>query len=240
MAMNDKLITLFKDSDLNNFETIRQVYPDNWESITGILIMAIIDYSKYGKIPDFSGIDTKYSGVLILAFNQTRANLDRGKEISEKRAESGKRGGTAKAENLKKKTADNSGDDKQTVANASNSKQTVPNDSKEYQTVAIRKEENRKEEKTKESKRNIFIPPTVEEVKAYCNEKGSSIDPEQFIDYYTARGWMLNKNQKMKDWKAAVRTWERNDYGSSQKTERKYNDNAPGQRATYSDDISNW
>lgn len=55
-----------------------------------------------------------------------------------------------------------------------------------------------------------FVKPTVNEVRVYCQENGYSIDPEHFVDYYEARGWMLN-NSKMKDWKAAVRTWVRND-----------------------------
>jgi hypothetical protein len=52
-----------------------------------------------------------------------------------------------------------------------------------------------------------FIPPTVDEVRAYCQERGNGIDPQRFIDHYTSNGWMVGKN-KMKDWKAAVRTWE--------------------------------
>ena len=52
--------------------------------------------------------------------------------------------------------------------------------------------------------------PTLDEVKAYCNERNNRVDPERFIDYYTANGWKVGKNP-MKDWKAAVRTWERSD-----------------------------
>ena len=57
--------------------------------------------------------------------------------------------------------------------------------------------------------RKKFIPPTVEEVHAYCLEKGYQIDAERFVDYYTANGWKVGRNS-MKDWKAAVRTWRRN------------------------------
>ena len=57
--------------------------------------------------------------------------------------------------------------------------------------------------------KNIFVPPTVEEVQAYITEKGYHISAEKFVDYYTANGWMVGK-AKMKDWKAAVRNWERN------------------------------
>lgn len=58
------------------------------------------------------------------------------------------------------------------------------------------------------SKRRNFKPPTVQDVKAYCIERGNEVDPERFIDFYESKGWMVGKN-KMKDWKAAVRNWER-------------------------------
>lgn len=58
-------------------------------------------------------------------------------------------------------------------------------------------------------KKAPFSPPTVEEVAAYCRERGNGIDPEAFVDHYAARGWRYNGNVAMKDWKAAVRTWER-------------------------------
>lgn len=53
-----------------------------------------------------------------------------------------------------------------------------------------------------------FIPPTVEEVNTYCAERNNGIDAQTFVDFYTAKGWMIGKN-KVKDWRAAVRTWER-------------------------------
>ena len=62
-----------------------------------------------------------------------------------------------------------------------------------------------------------FVKPTVEEVKAYCAERGNNVNAEQFIDYYEARGWELTKGRKMVDWKAAVRTWERNGYNKPKK-----------------------
>lgn len=54
-----------------------------------------------------------------------------------------------------------------------------------------------------------FTPPSVEEVKAYCNERHNSVDPQSFVDFYTANGWVQGKGKKIKDWKACVRTWER-------------------------------
>ncbi|MCI5904607.1 MAG: replisome organizer [Oscillospiraceae bacterium] len=61
-----------------------------------------------------------------------------------------------------------------------------------------------------------FQPPTLEEVKAYCIERKNNVDPERFIDYYTSNGWLVGKT-KMKDWKAAVRTWEKNGYSNGNK-----------------------
>ena len=55
-----------------------------------------------------------------------------------------------------------------------------------------------------------FKPPSADDVRAYATEKGYTIDPEAFVDYYTANGWRLGKNS-MKDWKAAVRIWTRKD-----------------------------
>lgn len=65
-----------------------------------------------------------------------------------------------------------------------------------------------------EKPKKRFIKPTVEEIRAYCEERQNGIDPEYFYDHYEANGWMAGKNH-MKDWKASVRTWERNNYGNT-------------------------
>ena len=69
-------------------------------------------------------------------------------------------------------------------------------------------------------KRTRFSPPTIDEVKAYCKDRNNSVDADRFIDYYNSNGWMVGKN-KMKDWKAAVRTWENNGYGNQRKQQPK-------------------
>ena len=64
-------------------------------------------------------------------------------------------------------------------------------------------------EKTKtQTKEKRFSPPSPDDVKAYCKERGNSVDAERFVSYYTSNGWKVGRNN-MKDWKAAVRTWER-------------------------------
>ena len=68
--------------------------------------------------------------------------------------------------------------------------------------------------------RKRFAPPTVDEVRAYCIERKNSVDPQRFVDYYSSNGWKVGKNA-MKDWKAAVRTWERSGYDSPKKQEKR-------------------
>ncbi len=58
-----------------------------------------------------------------------------------------------------------------------------------------------------------FVAPTVEEVAEYCRERSNGIDAARFVDYYTANGWKVGRNS-MKDWKSAVRTWERNGHAA--------------------------
>ncbi len=57
-----------------------------------------------------------------------------------------------------------------------------------------------------------FRQPTLAEVVEYCRERNSSVSPERFVDHYTANGWRVGKTP-MRDWKAAVRNWERNEHG---------------------------
>ena len=58
------------------------------------------------------------------------------------------------------------------------------------------------------------MPPTVDEVADYCRQRNNSVDPQTFVDFYESKGWLVGK-VKMKDWKAAVRTWERSRGGNS-------------------------
>lgn len=54
-----------------------------------------------------------------------------------------------------------------------------------------------------------FIPPTIEQVEAYCREENLQMDPGEFVDHFTSNGWLVSGKAKMKDWKAAVRNWAR-------------------------------
>lgn len=76
---------------------------------------------------------------------------------------------------------------------------------------------NRTKERDESPKRTRFVPPTLDEVKAYCVERNNTVDAERFINYYSANGWKVGRNS-MRDWKATVRNWEKNGYDKGKKT----------------------
>ena len=151
---------------------------------------AICAYALREEDPDFS----KMSDAAQIAFLLIKPNLD----SSRRKAKSGKDGGSKKA----------------------NGKQSG---SKQEANCKQEKDESEKEKEGEienecypptplsgGAKAKRFIPPTVDEVAAYCQERGNGLDPEAFVDFYASKGWMVGKNP-MKDWKAAVRTWERSE-----------------------------
>jgi len=73
-------------------------------------------------------------------------------------------------------------------------------------------------------KSSRFVPPTLTQVHEYCHSRLNEVDAGRFIDFYTTKGWMVGKN-KMKDWKAAVRNWER---GNSKQQQPGMNTNTQG------------
>lgn len=74
--------------------------------------------------------------------------------------------------------------------------------------------EKRREERDTTKSGISIVRPSIEEVAAYCRERGSRVDPQAWMDHYSANGWKVGRNP-MKDWKAAVRQWERHDLARS-------------------------
>jgi len=69
-------------------------------------------------------------------------------------------------------------------------------------------------EEEKKPVRKRFVPPTVEQVAEYCRERKNRVDAQGFVDFYSSKGWLVGKSP-MKDWTAAVRTWEKNNYNQA-------------------------
>lgn len=76
--------------------------------------------------------------------------------------------------------------------------------------------------KSTTTKRKRFEKPTLSEIKAYCIERNNNLDAQHFFDYYESNGWKVGKNS-MKNWQAAVRTWEKNSYTNTTKQTKKTN-----------------
>lgn len=89
----------------------------------------------------------------------------------------------------------------------------APNTHKGTDRTLISDKQECKNDKNEKKKSSAFVPPSLEDVKAYCQERNNRVDPQAFIDFYSSKGWFVGKN-KMKDWKAAIRTWESRDKGS--------------------------
>jgi hypothetical protein len=91
--------------------------------------------------------------------------------------------------------------------NVNNGKQSLTDGNRSEPGLAYTETETETEKKKKDTSTKRFIPPSVDDVKAYCEERGNKVDASSFIDHYAANGWMRGKS-KVKDWKACVRTWE--------------------------------
>lgn len=164
----------------------------------GELIKAIYAYQKD---PDAVPEDPALAFVFELIKQQLDADSQRYKEACAARSEAGKKGGRPKE-------------------NASDKKQMVSEESKKSKCFSekAKKADNDNEydndlkENTLEGvKEKRFAPPTLENVSEYCREMGyTNVDAERFIDYYASNGWMVGKN-RMKDWKAVVRNWDRSE-----------------------------
>ncbi len=111
--------------------------------------------------------------------------------------------------------------EKQGIENLPLENQRVENhtqlNTKESITKKLNTKESNKDNNIVPIQEKRFIPPTVEDVAAYCQARHNTVDAERFIDYYESNGWKVGRN-KMKDWKAAVRSWERNDFNKGKKT----------------------
>lgn len=87
--------------------------------------------------------------------------------------------------------------------------------------------------------REVFKKPKLEEIKQYCDERGNLIDAQHFFDYYEACGWAVGKGKKMKDWRAAVRTWESNGIINKTRTTHNGKDSRTSRLAAARADIAN-
>lgn len=209
------------------------MYTDYMEQVSmlsreqrGDLFTAIMAYASNTELPNMDG-------VTMMAFCFIRSQMDRDRskyqETIEKRREAGKQGGRPKA---------NGSDEKAKKANGFSEKQTEAKkadnvNENDNVDVNVNVNENVDEdEKEKKKGTNVpkeksrFVPPSVENVTEYCRENDYRyVDANYFVDFYISKNWYVGKN-KMKDWKAAVRNWQRQEsakhklYSQKEETEK--------------------
>lgn len=88
----------------------------------------------------------------------------------------------------------------------------VTNPSTQVRLGKVRSDKVRSDKVNNDEKQKRFSPPTMDDVKAYCAERKNNVDAERFIDYYSSQNWKKANGRPLEDWKAAVRTWEKNNY----------------------------
>lgn len=146
----------------------------------------------------FTGETPECDGVVALAFELIKPQID----ANAKRRENGKKGGRPKQ--TKEEPNQN-----QTVTKPK-PKETKSEPSKTTpepnENVNVNVNDNVKEKENKKKSAPRFSPPTVAQVKKFCDDHGYHLDAQRFVDYYTSNGWMVGRN-KMKDWQAAARNW---------------------------------
>ena len=182
----------------------------------GRLFTACLTYSKTGEAPELRGNER-------FVFPAFRSQIDRDNANYEEKCRK-------QSENARKRWD----------ATACNG---MPTDAKHAKTKEKEKEKEKtkEKEKEKESKEKVasgdapssrFVPPTVEEVRAYCLERQNGIDPQAFVDFYASKNWMVGKS-KMSDWKASVRTWEQRRRQEGEKTNGSNAGNSGGSGQTH-------
>ena len=186
-----------------------EVIPD---AERGVLFLEVLKYARTGVIPT---IENPFLKALFLGFkNQIDRDTAKYNEVCKKRAEAGRNGGNQRAANFKQMQADEI-KCKQNQTNASNclEDEAIASNTQANKADSVNGSVNVNDIDIKKSKGKTsrFTPPTLQEVENYIKEKGYSIDAETFIAFYDSNGWLVGKN-KMKDWKAAMVTWQKREY----------------------------
>lgn len=162
----------------------------------GRLFNAMLTYAETGEEPNLNGNER-------FVWPTAKMNIDRQEQSYKNKANAA---AIARQNNPK---------------NCSESKQT-DNSSKQNcsELISVQDNDNEKDNDKKINKKNNssqgkFVPPTLEEVEAYCKERNNNVDPKYFYDYFTTGHWKDSKGNPVRNWKQKIITWEKGGYGSA-------------------------
>lgn len=177
------------------YESLKELSPEELKQV----LTAICEKAFYD-------IDIELTGYQKAIYLLIEPVLLRSIEKSKSCSERGKKGGRpSKEKATESQTKANESYEK---ANHSKPKAEKEKEKEKGEGVeGIWSGEDKASENTTPTKNKRFIPPTLDEVRKYCQERNNNINPEKFIDHYSSNGWKVGNNT-MRDWKAAVRTWE--------------------------------
>lgn len=195
----------------------------------GTLLKAILAFNADEELPKMDAL-TKMAFLNIS--NQMRRDAEKYDKMVAQRSAAGRRNGKAKAEEPKIEDvpeepkpdeSDKSEEWENNLVQRENNLVKRENNLVKRGTDVVEHNEDedvdededvnvddKKKREKREKRASRFSPPSPDEVAQYCRERGCKVDPDAFMDFYTSKGWKVG-NQPMKDWKAAVRTWEKRD-----------------------------
>lgn len=176
----------------------------------GKLMRALIAYKQYGDICESGDV------VVDMAFDFIRVDIDKQSEKYRQKAEAGRKGGSTNKQNEadESKTKQNEAEASRTKQNEAEKEKDIEKEKEKEIEIEIENDIERESTPNGVRKRARFVPPTLEEVRAYCNERGSSVDPVRFFEYFDSGGWTDSRGQKVKNWKQKLITWESHGNGT--------------------------
>lgn len=180
-----------------NYAALPYDYLEEMEALNdaefGRLTRALLTYSMTGEPIALCGNERFYAKRVMAQEDRFKASYQ---DLSSTRSAAGKAGAEKRWQNSKAIIA--IGNDGKPIANDSKNGNTKT----ETETNTLPSNDGKSKKRAR-----AFVPPTVDEVREYCVKRGNRVDPQRFVDFYESKGWKVG-NQPMKDWKAAVRTWE--------------------------------
>lgn len=182
-----------------NYAALPYDYLEEMEALNdaefGRLTRALLAYSMTGEQIALCGNERFYAKRVMSQEDRFKASYE---EVSVVRSEAGKAGAAARWQNGKRIFANG----KNSKAISANGKNGYTEINTETNTDTLPSNDGKSD--TREAR---FTPPSVDDVSAYVQAQGYHVNAERFVAFYEQKGWMVGKNH-MKDWKAAVRSWE--------------------------------
>lgn len=214
-----------------NYAALFHEYLDEMADLTdaefGRLARALLVYSRTGEFPALNGNERLFKRRVIMQEDRAQESYV---QVVEKNRANGQLGGRPKKP---RETHRNPEKPTETQINPPKPKETqktqieieseIESEIKTEINTPLPNGNKGSKAATPPTREARFSPPSLDEVRAYIAERGSAVDAQQFVDFYASKGWMVGKN-RMKDWNAAVRTWEkrRKEEAGEQPTKQEY------------------